>query len=112
MSNLSQFFATGGNKIKKIQRVQAVQSTIGTWLGVTASITSVDMSKTIVVYNNTASNYVLISGQTGVAVAGIMGHYAYLYSATEVRFDGTSVPVTYATLRTAATIEAQIIEFE
>jgi len=112
MSNLSQFFALGGgNKIKKIQTVTAGQvSTSGafwTWSGVTAAISAVDTSKTLLIFSQ--SNNSRGSSQFGVTN---FGHGAYLYSSTEIRFHGPSVLDIGLNEHNRAYMVVQVVEFE
>lgn len=101
MSNLSQFFALGGgNKIKSIQTVTATQTETGgsiktySWSGVTASISAVDTSKTLLICSPSNNFYIRRENSySNIATVINTGHGAYLYSSTEVRFHGNSVTV-------------------
>ena len=116
MSNLSQFFATGGNKIKKIQRVQATQTfTVASsygWNGATATISAVDVNKTILVYNTNASNSAVYSFGGIIASYIQYNHYAFLTNSTTVTFNGPNISTTPIFAITPAKLEVQIIEFE
>jgi hypothetical protein len=115
MSNLSQFFALGGgNKIKKIQTVTASQTTtVGTiwrWDGVTASISAVDTSKTLLICSP-SNNSRLLAG-SGSSIVTNFGHGAYLYSSTEIRFHGPEVQDAGLNEYNKAFMVVQVVEFE
>lgn len=130
MSNLSQFFATGGNKIKRIQRVQATQASYFDgfnsyyrWTGVTATISAVDVNKTILVYNTNASNSAIIKGGSGgigdpvtyISSYIQYNHYAFLTNSTTISFNGPQIGSNQFGIFTntlPAQLEVQIIEFE
>lgn len=116
MSNLSQFFAAGGNKIKKIQRVQATQTVSGSaysWASISVGISAVDVNKTILVYNTNASNERFYSTGTQFAVSLQYNHYPFLSNSTTITFNGPSSFSIGGLLNpTPARLEVQIIEFE
>ena len=95
MSNLSQFFALGGNKIKSIQTVTAQQQFFVapsyTWSGVTASISAVDPSKTLLICSPSANGVFASYDNGGVGGYSNTGHGAYLSSSTIVAFYGPSI---------------------
>lgn len=112
MSNLSQFFALGGgNKIKKIQTVTATQRSNfnfqWTWSGVTASISAVDTTKTLLIFSQ--SNNSRAGSQVGVTN---FGHGAYLISSTQISFHGPSVSDVGLNEHNKAYMVVQVVEFE
>ena len=116
MSNLSQFFALGGNKIKKIQTVTATQTNNGSqwrWDGVTASISSVDISKTLLFCSPANTTWAIYSDFSGVSVSKF-GHGAYLNSSTQVSFYGPSESsfVSQSIRSSGAQMVVQVVEFE
>jgi hypothetical protein len=114
MSNLSQFFALGGNKIKSIQTVVFIQTGGRNdsldWNGVSATISSVDLSKTIVL-PSPASGWNFLTG--GVAYT-VDGHGAYLSNSTTVVPYGPYIRESGFGLTSSGpiTMAVQIIEFE
>jgi hypothetical protein len=122
MSNLSQFFALGGNKIKSIQTVVLSQVNftyannvaVYTWTGVTASISEVDPSKTIVL-PSPASGWFTIQYSGAFTIDG---HGAYLSNSTTVVPYGSVIPqgtpnnLIGSNTSGPITMAVQIIEFE
>ena len=119
MSNLSQFFALNGNKIKKIQTVTAVQTSISfawTWSGVTASISAVDTSKTLLICTPANTTWATYDAGFGVSVSKF-GHGAIFNSSTQLGFYGPSESSASggfgaAIRNSGAQMVVQVVEFE
>jgi len=118
MSNLSQFFALGGNKIKSIQTVTANQIISGSvrWSGV-ASISAVDPSKTLLICSP-SNNSLIIYSATGDYAAGVSntGHGAYLIGTDQIAFQGPQIDdysgSSFQSIRIGARMVVQVVEFE
>lgn len=117
MSNLSQFFALGGNKIKSIQTVTAsqVSGSFGSinWSGA-ASISEVDPSKTLLICSP-SSNSLIIYFNDGAAGVSNTGHGAYLIGTNQVAFYGPrleDVGSYLSSIRIRASMVVQVVEFE
>ena len=117
MSNLSQFFALGGNKIKSIQTVTANQTGLVSWSGVTASISAVDPSKTLLICSPSSNSLMIYSG-IGDYAAGISntGHGAYFITSTQIGFQGPQIAdysgSGFGSIRIGARMVVQVVEFE
>lgn len=119
MSNLSQFFALGGNKIKKIQTVTAAQTnnlSEWTWSGVTASISAVDTSKTLLICTPSNTTWASYDNGFGVSISKF-GHGAIFNSSTQLGFYGLSESSASggfgsAIRNSGAQMVVQVVEFE
>ena len=118
MSNLSQFFALGGNKIKSIQTVTANQIISGSvrWSGV-ASISAVDPSKTLLICSPSNNSLIIYSGIGDYAAAvSNTGHGAYFITSTKIGFQGPQIAdysgSGFGSIRIGARMVVQVVEFE
>lgn len=128
MSNLSQFFGSGGG-IKSIQTIDASQVVIGgatryyTWSGNTSinyidiTISPVDVNKTVLIYN-VANGGKLFGTGPNPDVSGwvpTVGHSATLLNSTTVRISGPSVTfsnvLSYDEQGRGAYASIQVVEF-